>query len=113
MGSGRTKYSCSEFPTERYDQRVGGEAMVRAERFSTAEALAAHVKDSYRDDSWVKLLDAGAEHDAELYAVWMPERIRRDFDDASIYRKDLARYTGQSDGHLSQQRSRFESEPEE
>jgi hypothetical protein len=42
----------------------------------------------------VDLLDAGAEHDADLYRAWVPERVRRDFDAASIFNKDLARYTG-------------------
>lgn len=41
----------------------------------------------------VELFDAGSENNAELYLGWMPERVRRDFDGASLHVKDLALYT--------------------
>ncbi len=64
------------------------------ELFATLNELAQEVERTYTAGAWVELLDAGYEHDAELYRAWVPERIRRDFDGASIYRKDLALYTG-------------------
>lgn len=58
------------------------------------EELAEEVEHAYVSGAWVELLDAGYEQDPELYQAWVAERIRRDFDTASIYRKDLALYTG-------------------
>ncbi len=45
---------------------------------------------TYIGGSWVELVDAGHQNDAELCAAWVPERIERDFHAASFYRKDLA-----------------------
>ena len=76
------------------DQPVSGRATVTTSVFATLEELGEYVKDAYTGGAWVELLDAGYENDAELYRAWVPERIRRDFDAASIFNKDLARYTG-------------------
>ena len=83
--------------TERYedtDQPVGGRATIGTAQFATVAELAEHVTDAYDSGAWVDLLDAGAGHDEQLYEAWVPERVRRDFDAASIYNKDLARATG-------------------
>jgi len=76
------------------DEPVSGRATITAEAFAAVEELAEHVGSAYTGGAWVDLLDAGCENDAELYRAWVPERIRRDFDAASIFNKDLARYTG-------------------
>jgi hypothetical protein len=70
-----------------------GSAVVTTMAFGSLDDVAAHVRAEYTSDAWVQLLDAGCGHDAELRREWVPERIRRDFDDASIHVKDLARYT--------------------
>ncbi len=76
------------------DHPIGGKATVSSQEFTTLEELAEEGERTYTSGPWVELLDAGAEHDADLYRAWVPERIRRDFDGASIHRKDLALYTG-------------------
>lgn len=55
--------------------------------------MAEEVERAYTSGSWIELLDAGYEQDADLYRAWVPERIRRDFDGASLRRKDLALYS--------------------
>lgn len=75
-----------------------GRATITTREFSRVEELAEEVERIYVSGAWVELLDAGYEHDPELYTVWAAERIRRDFDGASIHRKDLALYTGLSGG---------------
>lgn len=77
-----------------YDQPSGGKATISSRAFSSLEELAQEVDGTYTAGAWIELLDAGYEHDADLYRAWVPERIRRDFDGASIHRKDLALYTG-------------------
>jgi hypothetical protein len=77
-----------------FDRPTSGRATITSQEFSTLEDLAAAVESTYSSGSWVELLDAGYEHDTELYRAWGPGRIRRDFHAASIYRKDLALYTG-------------------
>jgi hypothetical protein len=77
-----------------FDRPTSGRGTISSQEFSTLEDLAAAVESTYSSGSWVELLDAGYEHDTELYRAWGPERIRRDFHAASIYRKDLALYTG-------------------
>ena len=47
-----------------------------------------------RSDVWWQLLDAGRHDDEELYARWVPERMRRDLDRASVFDHDLALTTG-------------------
>jgi len=37
-----------------------------------------------------QVLDAGHEHDRDLYAAWVPERMRRDLDRSSIYNRDAS-----------------------
>ena len=76
------------------DEPVSGRATVAATVFGSLEELAEHVERIYTAGAWANVLDAGWENDAELYRAWVPERIRRDFDAASIHNKDLARYTG-------------------
>ena len=46
-----------------------------------------------RRDAWSELLEAGHEHDPELYAAWVPEQVDRELDRASIYNRDLAQAT--------------------
>lgn len=74
-----------------------GNATVAAEEFSDLHQVAAHVERTDVGGSWVQLLDAGHDHDDELYRAWVPERIRRDFDQASIYNRDLAEAAGYLD----------------
>jgi hypothetical protein len=76
------------------DDPIGGKATVSSRVFTSLEELAQEVEQTYTSGAWVELLDAEAGADAELYRAWVPERIRRDFDGASIHRKDLALYTG-------------------
>jgi hypothetical protein len=81
----------------RYDdggEPVAGSATVVAEVFSRLDQVAAHVERTYGAGSWVALLDAGHAHDDELYRAWVPERIGRDFDQASIHNRDLAEAGG-------------------
>lgn len=73
---------------------VSGGATITTSVFATVEELAEYVNGAYTGSAWVELLDAGYENDDELYRAWGPERIGRDFYAASIYNKDLARYTG-------------------
>ncbi|HEV2810756.1 MAG TPA: hypothetical protein VGV93_10220, partial [Acidimicrobiales bacterium] len=80
------------------DQPSAGSATIASRAFSTLDELAAEVERTYTSGPWIELLDAGYEHDADLYRTWVPERIRRDFGGASIQRKDLALYTGLWDG---------------
>jgi hypothetical protein len=77
-----------------FDRPTSGRATITTQEFATLKDLAEEVERNYTSGAWVELVDAGYEHDAELYRAWVPERIRRDFDGASIYRKDLALYTG-------------------
>jgi hypothetical protein len=77
-----------------FDRPTSGRATISSQEFSTLEDLAEAVESTYTSGSWVELLDAGYQHDNELYRAWGRERIRRDFDAASIHRKDLALYTG-------------------
>lgn len=44
-----------------------GHATLTTKAFSCLEELADHVEGTYLGDAWVELLDAGWEHDAELY----------------------------------------------
>jgi hypothetical protein len=73
------------------DQPTEGRAVVTSEVFATVDEVAEHVRGQYHDHGWVQVLDAGRGHDDELRRQWVPERIRRDFDGASVYVKDLAR----------------------
>jgi hypothetical protein len=43
---------------------------------------------------WWQILDHAREHDAELHALWIPERMRRDLDASSVYDKSLALHSG-------------------
>ena len=76
------------------DQPSAGSATITSRTFSTVYEVAEEVEHTYTSGAWIELLDAGYEHDADLYRAWVPERIRRDFHGASIHRKDLALYTG-------------------
>lgn len=71
----------------------GGSAVVTSRVFASLDDVAAHVRGEYTSDAWVELLDAGCDHDAELHRQWVPERIRRDLNGASVHVKDLARST--------------------
>ena len=68
---------------------TAGRATVTTRVFSRLDRVAAHVEHAYVSGSWVQLLDAGHDHDDELYRTWVPERIRRDFDRASIHDRRL------------------------
>jgi len=84
----------------RYDDHgepVAGSATVAAEVFSGLDQVGDHVERTYVAGSWVQLLDAGHDHDDELYRAWVPERIGRDFDQASIHNRDLAEAAGYLD----------------
>ncbi|MDQ3573476.1 MAG: hypothetical protein M3404_00890 [Actinomycetota bacterium] len=87
--------------TIEYDEHslpINGSAAVSSRSYSSLVELAAHVADTYVGDAWVQLLDAGEGRDPDLYCAWVPERIRRDFDSASLHRKDLALFTGLING---------------
>lgn len=73
---------------------TGGAGAVRAQRFSSLVEVVAHVARTHAGDAWVQLLDAGQGNDPDLYCAWVPERIRRDLDAASLHRPDLALFTG-------------------
>ncbi len=77
-----------------FDQPSGGKATITTQEFFTLEELVEEVERTYTSGAWVELLDAGYEQDPELYQAWVAERLRRDFDAASIHRRDLALYTG-------------------
>jgi hypothetical protein len=49
-------------------------------------------------DAWWKLLDRGREEDPDLHTAWVPERMRRDLDQASVYDKRLATTTAYFSG---------------
>ncbi len=76
---------------------AAGNATVAAEVFTGLDHVAAHVERTYVGGSWMQLLDAGHDHDDELYRAWVPERIRRDFDLASLHNRDLAESAGYLD----------------
>lgn len=85
---------------ERYDDHgvtQDGTATVTVEVFPGLDEVAAHVECTYRSGSWVGVLDAGHEADADLHRAWVPERIGRDFLGASIYNRDLAHAAGYFD----------------
>lgn len=48
---------------------------------------------------WWQLLDRGREHDQLLHELWVPERMRRDLDQSSVYDKTLALRIGYFGGH--------------
>jgi len=77
---------------------VDGRAVINAKEFVSLDELAQHVEGTYTGGAWVELVDVGAEFDPDLYAAWISEQIRRDFDDASFHQKDLARYSALLDG---------------
>lgn len=83
----------TERSDDHHDRPAAGTATITADVFSALTEVAAHVGRAYYASEWEKLLDVGHEHDDELYQAWVPERIRRDFDAASIHRKDLAEHT--------------------
>ncbi len=74
-----------------YDQPSDGKATISSRVFSSLEELSDDVERTYTAGAWVELLDAGYEHDPELYRAWVPEQIRRDFDRASIHVRPAAR----------------------
>lgn len=45
-------------------------------------------------DAWWQILDSGRHHDDELYAAWVPERMRHDLYRARLHDRDLALTTG-------------------
>jgi hypothetical protein len=49
-------------------------------------------------DAWWRILDAGRHHDDELYAAWVPERIRRDLDPVSMFDVGLVPVSGLFEG---------------
>jgi hypothetical protein len=73
-----------------------GRAAVSAGQCSTVEDLAAVIDRDYRAGAWLALLDAGHDHDPDLYAAWVPEQMRRDLDRSSIFNRDLSLTPGYS-----------------
>lgn len=61
------------------------------------EELVAH-RWPLHSDAWWQLLDAGRHDDDELHARWVPERMRRDLDQASLFDRRLALTTGYFNG---------------
>ncbi len=85
---------------ERYDDSdrpASASATMSLESFSSLEEVGVHVRRTYYASDWVALLDAGHDHDEDLYNTWVPERIQRDFDRASIHNRDLAKAAGYFD----------------
>ncbi len=80
-----------------YDRPVSGTATVTTSEFATVDELAEYIEKGYRAGAWVQLLDAGHENDPDLYAAWVPERMRRDLDQASVFNRDLAYTAGYFD----------------
>lgn len=80
-----------------YDRPISGTATVTTSEFATLDELADYVEKGYRAGAWTQLLDAGHENDPDLYAAWVPERMRRDLDQASVYNRDLAYTAGYFD----------------
>lgn len=81
---------------ERVDEQgtpVDGRGTANAETLSTEE-LADVVRDRYGEFGWRELLDTAHDRDPDLYRAWVPTRLERDFDRASLHCKDLALYTG-------------------
>lgn len=76
---------------------VDGTATVTAEAFYGLDEVAKHVERTYRAGSWVEILDDGHGFDDDVYRAWVPERIERDFHQASIYNRDLAQAAGYFD----------------
>jgi hypothetical protein len=76
-----------------YDQLAAGTASIFSQTFATLDEVAQEVERTYNSTAWSKLVDAGHDHDQDLYRAWVPEQIARDFDRASIHRKDLALYS--------------------
>lgn len=78
---------------ERYDDGgslESGEAWVSATTVADLDGLR-EVLDGR--DAWSELLEAGHEHDRDLYAAWVPLKIDRELDQSSIYNRDLAQAT--------------------
>lgn len=80
-----------------YDRPTSGTATVTTSECATLDELAEYIDKGYRAGAWVQLLDAGHENDPDLYAAWVPERMRRDLDQASVYNRDLAYTAGYFD----------------
>lgn len=80
-----------------YDRPTSGTATVMTSEFASLQDLADHIDKGYRAGAWVQLLDAGHDNDPDLYAAWVPERMRRDLDKASVYNRDLAYTAGYFD----------------
>jgi len=81
---------------ERFDEHgtpVDGRGTASTQTLSTEE-LADVVRDRYGESGWRELLDAAHDRDPDLYRAWVPTRLERDFDRASLHCKDLALYTG-------------------
>ena len=80
-----------------YDRPTSGTATITTSEYATLDELAEYIDKGYRPGSWVQLLDAGHENDPDLYGAWVPERMRRDLDRASVYNRDLAYTAGYFD----------------
>lgn len=80
-----------------YDRPVSGTATVTTAEFATLSDLAEAIDKGYRAGAWVQLLDAGHDNDPELHADWVPERMRRDLDQSSVFNRDLAYTAGYFD----------------
>ncbi|MEW6470941.1 MAG: hypothetical protein AB1679_01605 [Actinomycetota bacterium] len=71
---------------------TGGVLDVVVDRRGDAQELEDLVRGRWplRSDAWWQLLDAGSHNDEELHARWVPERMRRDLERASVLDRRLA-----------------------
>jgi hypothetical protein len=81
---------CRDF--EETEDRVA-HASVTLWRFSSTNELRAHIENTYAAGSFYDIAEAGRD-EPELFLAWLPERVSRDFDRASVVDKDLALSTG-------------------
>lgn len=70
----------------------GAETTVRVRHFETLAHVAASIEREYWHATWVELLDQCHDRDPQLHEIWVRERVEQDFQAATIFNKDLARY---------------------
>lgn len=66
-----------------------GHGLLSAEIFFSVDDLADAIRERYTEAAWVQLVDAGRD-DPDLHGRWVPTRVERDFDRASLHDPDLA-----------------------
>lgn len=77
-------------PLEDHGARLVGRSALSAETFASLDDVGQAVLDRYSRSGWVRLLDAGCDADPDVYCVWAPTRVERDFDQASLHRRQLS-----------------------